>query len=553
MTAKIDISPEQLAIVQGVLKAHLPKGTLAWAFGSRVTWTAKPFSDLDIALEGAAPLAPDVLIDLEEAFEASDLPWKVDVIDLNAVSPEFRAIVERRRVPADWEEVTLSDVSDPSRKITYGIVQPGQLHSEGVPIVRVNNFRGNSLDLTERLAVSPEIEAKYRRSRPRPSDLLISLVGSIGQLAIAPPEIEGWNLARAVGLVPFANQAVANWSFYSLQSTASQDFMNQRANTTVQTAFYLKDLAKIPIQLPPEWEMDGILTTLQALDDKIELNRRMNETLEAMARAVFRDWFVDFGPTRRKAAGETDPAAILGGLLPAPTRDMPAEVGTGSASGISTKPLQAPPLAALFPDSFGKNGLPEGWEEKPLDEIAEFLNGLALQKFPAKAGEDSLPVIKIAELRGGVTAKSNRASRDLPQKYVINDGNFIFSWSGSLMAKFWTEGEGALNQHLFKVSSEAYPAWFYSQWVYHHLDEFQRIAASKATTMGHIQRGHLKAAMTVDPGEAMLSAMGGIMGPLLELAIHNDLENQTLAATRDLLLPKLMSGEIRLTGTEGVA
>lgn len=102
MTTRIDISTEQLAIVQGILKDHLPKGTLAWAFGSRVTWTAKPFSDLDIALEGAAPLAPDVLIDLEEAFEASDLPWKVDVIDLHTVSPEFRAIVERQRVPADW-------------------------------------------------------------------------------------------------------------------------------------------------------------------------------------------------------------------------------------------------------------------------------------------------------------------------------------------------------------------------------------------------------------------------------------------------------------------
>lgn len=102
MKGKIDITPEQLAIVQGILRDHLPKGTLAWAFGSRVTWTAKPFSDLDIALEGAAPLPSEVLIDLEEAFEASDLPWKVDVIDLNAVSPEFRAIVERQRVPADW-------------------------------------------------------------------------------------------------------------------------------------------------------------------------------------------------------------------------------------------------------------------------------------------------------------------------------------------------------------------------------------------------------------------------------------------------------------------
>lgn len=106
MTGKIDISPEQLAIVQGVLRERLPRGVLAWAFGSRVTWTAKPFSDLNIALEGAAPLPADVLTDLEEAFEESGLPWKVDVIDLNAISPELRVIVERERVPADWRHST---------------------------------------------------------------------------------------------------------------------------------------------------------------------------------------------------------------------------------------------------------------------------------------------------------------------------------------------------------------------------------------------------------------------------------------------------------------
>jgi type I restriction enzyme S subunit len=269
---------------------------------------------------------------------------------------------------------------------------------------------------------------------------------------------------------------------------------------------------------------------LRSLDDKIELNRQMNQTLEALAQAVFEDWFVAFGPTRRKMAGETGPAAILGGLLPLDA---------------------AAPLAPLFPDRLGDNGLPLGWEEKPLDEVAEFLNGLALQKFPAKLGEPSLPVIKIAELRNGVSAKSDRASRDLADKYIIQNGDFIFSWSGSLMAKFWTEGEGALNQHLFKVSSQGYPTWFFSRWVHQHLDEFQRIAASKATTMGHIQRGHLKAAMTVDPGAPALKIMDSVMGPLLQATLENDLENQTLAATRDLLLPKLMSGELRLVDGEG--
>ncbi|MCZ6494223.1 MAG: restriction endonuclease subunit S, partial [Planctomycetota bacterium] len=240
-----------------------------------------------------------------------------------------------------------------------------------------------------------------------------------------------------------------------------------------------------------------------------------------MARAIFKDWFVEFGPTRAKAERRA--------------------------------PYLAPEVWDLFPDALDDEDKPVGWEVKPLDEIAVFLNGLALQKFPASDPIDSLPVIKIAELRNGIRANTNRASRDVPAKYVVEDGDFLFSWSGSLLAKFWTEGEGALNQHLFKVTSEHYPHWFFSQWVHHHLEEFQSIAASKVTTMGHIQRGHLKAAMTICPPHDVLSTLGLTMAPLVERTIRNELESRTLAATRDLLLPKLMSGEIRLHEVEKVA
>lgn len=233
-----------------------------------------------------------------------------------------------------------------------------------------------------------------------------------------------------------------------------------------------------------------------------------------MARALFKDWFVDFGPVRAKMEGR--------------------------------EPYLPADLWQLFPERLDDEGKPDGWTERPLDEIADFLNGLALQKYPATDPENSLPVIKIAELRNGVSAKSDRASREVPTKYIIKDGDFLFSWSGSLLAKFWTEGEGALNQHLFKVTSESYPMWFVSHWVHHHLDEFQAIAASKATTMGHIQRGHLKAAMTVCPPAEVLERHGVVMAPLVEQSIHNELESKHLAHLRDTLLPKLISGQLRL-------
>jgi type I restriction enzyme S subunit len=291
-------------------------------------------------------------------------------------------------------------------------------------------------------------------------------------------------------------------------------------------------LKQINFITPSKDDRIQIGSALSALDDKIELNRRMNETLEGMARALFADWFVHFGPTRAKMA--------LSGKA-------------AKNHQACTEPYLAPELWSLFPDRLDDNGLPEGWEEKPLDEIAEFLNGLALQKYPADKEDDYLPVIKIAELRNGISPKTNKASRKVPEKYVVHDGDFIFSWSGSLLAKFWTGGDGALNQHLFKVTSRDYPEWFYSQWVLHHLEEFQGIAKSKATTMGHIQRGHLKAAMTICPPSDVLEKLGGMIEPLVTRAIKNDLESRTLAQTRDLLLPKLMSGEIRVREAEAIA
>jgi type I restriction enzyme S subunit len=280
----------------------------------------------------------------------------------------------------------------------------------------------------------------------------------------------------------------------------------------------LKEFPSFLIPLPNISDQRAIAHILGTMDDKMELNRRRNQTLEAMARALFKDWFVDFGPVCAKMEGRE--------------AYLPADIWQ------------------LFPDRLDDEGKPEGWSERPLDEIADFLNGLALQKFPATDPDDSLPVIKIAELRNGVSAKSDRASRKLPAKYIIKDGDFLFSWSGSLLAKFWTEGEGALNQHLFKVTSEDYPMWFFSHWVHHHLEEFQAIAASKATTMGHIQRGHLKAAMTFCPPDDVSGRLGVVMAPLVEQSIHNELESRTLARLRDTLLPKLISGELRIADAE---
>jgi len=265
------------------------------------------------------------------------------------------------------------------------------------------------------------------------------------------------------------------------------------------------------ISLPPLPEQRDIAEVLGSLDDKIALNRHMNQTLETLAQAIFKSWFIDFEPVRAKMEGST-PAG------------MDAE------------------MAALFPDSMDGD-VPNGWRKEPLDQIANFLNGLALQKYPP-IGDEFLPVIKIAQLRTENTDGADKASASIPKEYIVENGDILFSWSGSLDVVIWCGGKGALNQHLFKVTSEKYPKWFYYYWILHHLQGFQAIAAGKATTMGHIQRHHLSEAKVIVPDTGLLREMDKAIAPLLEKIILNKLESNTLANLRDTLLPKLLSGEV---------
>ncbi len=281
-------------------------------------------------------------------------------------------------------------------------------------------------------------------------------------------------------------------------------------------------LHELPVRVPPLAEQRAIARILGALDDKIELNRKMNATLEAMARALFKSWFVDFDPVRAKAEGR-------------------------APSGMDAE------TAALFPSEFVESELgaiPKGWSIEPLDSLAEFRNGLALQKFRPAEGAPSLPVVKIAQLRTGQPDSGEWATDDIPVDCILENGDVVFSWSGSLTVVVWCGGRAALNQHLFRVTSAHKPKWFYLQWLLHHLPEFQRIAGDKATTMGHIQRHHLRAARCIVPDRSVLDAAGHLLAPLLERTIALDLERRQLARLRDELLPRLISGELSVGAAE---
>lgn len=204
---------------------------------------------------------------------------------------------------------------------------------------------------------------------------------------------------------------------------------------------------------------------------------------------------------------------------------------------------------AIFSNEFlTLETLPDGWKQTSLIDIADYLNGLAMQKYRPTASETGIPVLKIKELRQGCCDdNSELCSPNIKSEYIIHDGDVIFSWSGSLLVDFWCGGICGLNQHLFKVMSNKHDKWFYYVWTKHHLDRFIAVAADKATTMGHIKRDELSKAEVLIPNKADYKRIGALLQPIYDLIIANRIENKKLAETRDTLLPKLMSGEIDIS------
>ena len=189
--------------------------------------------------------------------------------------------------------------------------------------------------------------------------------------------------------------------------------------------------------------------------------------------------------------------------------------------------------------------LPEGWKMSSLSGIADYLNGLAMQKFRPAGDEIGLPVLKIKELRQGSFDESTElCSPSIKSEYIVHDGDVIFSWSGSLLVDFWCGGTCGLNQHLFKVSSRNYDKWFYYVWTKYHLENFIAIAADKATTMGHIKREELDKATVIVPSPDDYESIGGLLAPIYDSIITNRRESRKLGELRDSLLPRLMSGEL---------
>ena len=508
MAKQLDLPHHYRQHLETLLRRHLPTVEV-WAYGSRVNGQSHDSSDLDLVLRSPdlQPIPANSLASFSEALRASTIPFLVEAHDWARLPESFHPEIEREHLvlvaadskPLDkrcsgmkdeWQELRWGDLAT----LEYGRALRG--HNSRTGPVRVFGTNGPIGWHDEALCSYPSV-----------------VIGRKGAYRGVHYSAEPFFVIDTAFYLKPKVELDTRWAYYQL---LTQDINGLDSGSAIPST-RREDFYNLPVQVPPLPEQRTIAQILGTLDDKIELNRRLNETLEELARAIFKDWFVDFGPVRAKLEG----------------RD----------TGLPEH------LAELFPDRLVESELgeiPEGWGVKALDEIAAFQNGLALQKYRPQGDEEWLPVVKIADLKRGRVKGDEKATANIRPECIIDDGDVVFSWSGSLTVKIWCGGRAALNQHLFKVTSTKFPKWFFLHCIHSHLRDFQDIAAGKATTMGHIKRHHLSEAMCAIPDERLLAAANFPLSTLLERGIAANIQSRTLAALRDTLLPKLVSGEVRV-------
>lgn len=315
-------------------------------------------------------------------------------------------------------------------------------------------------------------------------DIIISARGTVGEIATIPYPM-AFNQS-CYGLR--AKKEIVDEDFLYYLIKYNIRLLRKNTHGSVFDTITRSTFDEIEVDVPDLEVQKKIGYLLSELDKKIELNNKINNNLEQQAQAIFANEFLSL------------------------------------------------------------DTLPEGWKQASLIDIADYLNGLAMQKYRPTADESGIPVLKIKELRQGCCDNNSElCSLSIKSDYIIHDGDVIFSWSGSLLVDFWCGGICGLNQHLFKVTSNKYDKWFYYAWTKHHLDRFIAVAADKATTMGHIKRDELSKAEVLIPNKADYKRIGALLQPIYDLIITNRIENKKLAETGDTLLPKLMSGEIDIS------
>ena len=545
MTSPIDIRPDHLEIVQGILREHLPVDVKVWVFGSRTNWTTKDSSDLDIALDGENKLSHKVLGALKDAFEDSTLPYTVDVVDLHAVSPDFKKIVEEQRVALPsvraservegaWREVVLGDVCT---KIGSGATPRGGRDvylEEGLyTLIRSQNVYNDGFHRDGLAFIGERHADELQNVKVFQGDVLLNITGdSVARVCQVAPDVLPARVNQHVAIIrPDSVNLDAGYLRYCLVSPEMQTLLLSWAGSGgTRNALTKGMIESLEIPLPALSEQRAIARVLGTLDDKIELNRRMNETLEAMARALYKSWFVDFDPVWAKMDGHWRPGESLPGL--------PAH------------------LYDLFPDRLVDSELgpiPEGWEVKALEDLCTLRAGSVFRRGSQGKLSGKYPFIKVSDMN---LTRNSFAMLDAVNWVDDDDLGELnakpFPTGTTVFAKI---GEGLKQNRIRtlvrptlidnnmmgaipKTSVIAPLKLFYT------LSQFDFGEVSNGTALPYLTARALYSLRVSVPRLAEQTLLIEPLQSIYKSLVSNETESRSLAAQRDSLLPRLVSGEV---------
>jgi type I restriction enzyme S subunit len=417
---------------------------------------------------------------------------------------------------SEWKYVPLGDVCS---RITYGFTNPmPTIDGDGAYMVTAKDIKNGRIQYQAARRTSWDA---YRgkltdKSRPVKGDLLLTKDGSIGRLALC--DRDDICINQSVALLQSNGKGDFRYIKYVLEAPEYQRQMEAGSDGSTIKHIYITRVDKMMIPLPPRKEQEGIISILGTLDDKIELNRKTNETLEAMAKALFKSWFVDFDPVRAKAEGR-------------PT-GLPAEISD------------------LFSDSFEDSELgeiPSGWRVGSIYEVSSVIYGAPFSSSLFNSNGEGVPVVRIRDLP--TEAPAVFTTEIHPKGTLIKPGDIVVGMDGEFRGYLWGGNECWMNQRVCQfVPKTNDHSCFVMESIRKPLMEVEM--SETATTVIHLGKGDIDRFKIVIPSQTILDLFGVKSKPLLDTIVRNKKESRSLTQLRDTLLPKLISGEIRIPDAE---
>lgn len=428
--------------------------------------------------------------------------------------------------------VPLEQLCDPHRGITYGIVKVGDFIPGGVPVIRGGDIRDGRIVFDDHKRVTEEVSNKFRRTILRGGELLINLIAEPGHVAIVPKNLAGSNVSRDVAVIALNDSVDHRFVCYLLKSPDCVQWLTSRLQGSVTQKINLNTLREVPVPLLPLCQQKAIAHILGTLDDKIELNRDMNQTLEAMAQAIFKSWFVDFDPVRAKMEGR-----------------QPAGMDAATAE--------------LFPDEFEESALgmiPKGWKISTIGESVKVVGGGTpstknLEYWEGGTFNWTTPK-DLSSLQSPVLLNTERKITELGLKQIssglLPKGTVLLSSRAPIGYLVISDIPVAINQgYIAMIGEKKLPNYYILQWTLENMEIIK--GRANGTTFLEISKSNFRPIGILIPDSKILEKFVVQVEALYQQIVNNLKQSSTLASIRDTLLPKLLSGEIRIKEAEKIA